>query len=463
MTALTGPRLRPLLSALLVLAVVLLPGLARALPGVSSFTLDNGLEVIVVEDPRSPAVTQMIWYRVGAADEQPGKSGIAHFLEHLMFKGTEALPAGEFSRIVRANGGRDNAFTSWDYTAYFQTVAADRLGLIMEMEADRMTGLVLPPEEVETERDVVLAERGQVVESRPGSLFSEQRRAMQFLNHPYGRPIIGWRHEIEGLTRQDALDFYAAHYSPDNAFLVIAGGVTVEEVRALAETHYGPIPHSGLERARLRPSEPPQIAPRRLSMEDERVARPYVLRTYLTEPRRSGAQREAAALALLAELLGGDPATSYLGRSLVRGAGVALGVSAFYDSEAVDASTFGLYIAPVDGVSLAEAEAALDRAVAAFLEEGPRAEDMARVLTQVRANLIYEQDNAAGRARRIGFARASGLTLEDIAAWPDLLAEITAEEIVAAGRAVFDPRRSVTGWLSDGSENAAAPAEELSQ
>ncbi|MGP1357508.1 M16 family metallopeptidase, partial [Roseicyclus sp.] len=237
---------------------------AQAAENVTEFFLDNGLQVVVIEDHRSPAVTHMLWYRAGAADEPPGVSGVAHFLEHLMFKATDELESGEFSRVVEANGGSDNAFTSWDYTGYFQRVASDRLGLMMEMEADRMRDLRFADEEVVTERSVILEERAQRVDSTPGGLFNEQMRAALFLNHPYGVPIIGWRHEMQGLDRAALVEFYDTHYWPNNAILIVAGDVTPDEVRALAEEHYGPIPANPDIVERVRPQEPPQIADRRV-------------------------------------------------------------------------------------------------------------------------------------------------------------------------------------------------------
>lgn len=220
--------------------------LTLALPAVAdepvtTFTLDNGLNVVVIEDHRAPVVVQMIWYRVGAADEPAGHSGIAHFLEHLMFKGTEKIAPNAFSGIVEAQGGDDNAFTSWDYTAYFQRIAADRLDLVMEMEADRMRNLRLTEEDVTTERQVILEERAQRTDSDPGALLMEQMRAAQFLNTPYGIPVIGWRHEMEALSREDALSYYKRFYAPNNATLVIAGDVTPDKVKALAEKYYGPL------------------------------------------------------------------------------------------------------------------------------------------------------------------------------------------------------------------------------
>jgi zinc protease len=275
------------------LATGLLAATALSLPAqadpVTEFTLDNGLEVVVIEDHRTPAVTQMLWYRAGAADEPPGVSGIAHFLEHLMFKGTDTREPGEFSEIVEAQGGRDNAFTSWDYTGYFQRVAADRLELIMELEADRMANLAFTEAEWLPERDVILEERGQVVESNPGRVFQEQMSAALYKNHPYGIPIIGWRHEMEDLTDEDAMAFYDAHYGPNNAVLIVAGAVTPEEVRELAEEHYAPIPPNPDIRERQRPQEPPHLAERRLTYTTG--AWPSLMSCAATSPSRAKAAR----------------------------------------------------------------------------------------------------------------------------------------------------------------------------
>lgn len=432
------------------------PGLAPAVADdVTTFRLSNGMDVVVIEDHRAPAVTQMVWYRVGAADEPPGQSGIAHFFEHLMFKGTDALAPGEFSATVEANGGDDNAFTSWDYTAYFQRVAGDRLDLMMQMEADRMRNLRLLEEEVATERAVIIEERKQRIDSSPGALLNEQMRAAQFLNHPYGIPVIGWKHEMEALDRQKALDFYRLYYAPNNAVLVVAGDVRPEAVRAMAERHYGPLePSQGIP-ARIRPSEPPQIAERRLTFADVRVSEPYVARSYLAPERDPGDQKAAAALTLLAELLGGSGQTSLFARSLQFGADpVAVYSSAFYDGTSVDDTTFGMVVVPMPGKSLEDAEAAMDRVVAEFLETGPDPDDFARIKTQTRAAQIYARDNVGGLARRYGEALAVGLTLEDVQSWPGVLDSVTPEDVVAVAREVLDKRRAVTGWLVPEQETA---------
>jgi len=438
------------------LALALLAAAPAAAEGVTTFTLENGLEVVVIEDHRAPAVTHMVWYRIGAADERPGVSGVAHFLEHLMFKGTDDIAPKEFSRIVEANGGSDNAFTSQDYTAYFQRIAADRLGLVMQMEADRMRDLILSEDDVTTERAVILEERSQRTDSEPSALFSEQRLAAQYLNHPYGIPVIGWRHEMEKLSRQDALDWYRLYYAPNNAVLVVAGDVEPAEVRRLAEEHYGVLePSAGLP-DRRRPSEPPQLAERRIEFSDPRVAQPYIVRTYLAPERDAGAQEKAAALTLLADLLGGNQQTSVLGRKLSFESQVALYTSAFYDAVSLDATTFGLVVVPAPGVSLAEAEAALDAGLEQFMTEGVDAAQFARIKTQIRADEIYARDSVDGLARRYGAALTSGLTVADVQAWPDVLEAVTEADVMAAAAEVFDKRRAVTGWLMQ-SEPGAAP------
>lgn len=426
--------------------------LALALPvaadPVTTFTLDNGLNVVVIEDHRAPVVVQMIWYRVGAADEPPGHSGIAHFLEHLLFKGTEKIAPNAFSGIVEAQGGDDNAFTSWDYTAYFQRIAADRLELVMEMEADRMRNLRLTEEDVATERQVILEERSQRTDTSPGALLSEQMRAAQFQNGPYGIPIIGWRHEMEQLSREDALSYYTRFYAPNNATLVIAGDVTPADVKLLAEKHYGPLAPSDGITPRERPQEPPQLAERRITLADERVSEPYVIRTYLAPERDPGNQKDAAALTILAELLGGSGQTSVLARALQFDRQVAVYSSAFYDGTSIDDATFGLVVVPAPDVSLETIEADMDKVIADFLQTGPDPAALERIRTQVRAADIYARDDVNALARRYGEGLSVGLTIADIESWDDALSAVTEADIMAAAASVFDRRNAVTGWLT---------------
>lgn len=413
---------------------------------VTSYTLDNGMQVVVIEDHRAPVVVHMVWYRAGAADETPGVSGVAHFLEHLLFKKTKNLEAGELSRTVAENGGTDNAFTSYDYTAYYQRVAADRLPIMMRMEADRMINLDLSEEDILVERDVIIEERNQRTETNPNALYREQANAALFQNHRYGVPVIGWRHEMSNLTLSDALDYYQKFYAPNNAVLIVAGDVMPEDVLALAQEIYGQIPANVDLPERKRPVEPPHFAPRRIEYVDERVSQPYIVRSYLAPERNSGDQRSAAALVLLADILG-DGQASVLQRKLQFETQEALYASASYSGVSLDKTSFGIYIVPAADVTLLDAEAALDRAISEFLEEGVDEAQLARLKTQYRAAGIYAQDNVNGLANAYGRALTSGLTLEDIHAWPDILQSITTDEIIAAATQVFDLNSSVTGWI----------------
>lgn len=414
---------------------------------VTSFALDNGMQVVVVEDHRVPVVQHMVWYRAGSADEPIGQSGVAHFLEHLLFKGTDTLAPGELSATVAANGGRDNAFTSYDYTAYYQRVASDRLELMMRMESDRMVNLRLSEDEIITEREVILEERNQRTDNNPRALFGEQLNAAQYLNHRYGQPIIGWRHEMEELDREDALSFYGTYYAPNNAILVVSGDVEPDAVKSLAETYYGVIPaNPDLPIVRARSKEPPQNAERRLIFRDPRVAQPYVQRAYLATERNAGAQEEAAALYLLSELLGGGN-TSYLANALQFDQQVAVYTGAFYSGVSLDKTSFDFLIVPAQGVSLEEAEAALDATLVAFLEEGVDAEQLERIKLQLRSSEIYARDNVDGIANRYGRALTSGLTVQDVQDWPQILQSVTSDEIIAAAQNLLRPEASVTGWM----------------
>ena len=294
----------------------------------TTFTLGNGLQVVVIPDRRTPVVTQMIWYKVGSADETPGKSGLAHFLEHLMFKGTAKHPAGEFSQLIARIGGNENAFTSTDYTAYFQRVPRDQLATMMEFEADRMTGLILKDENVLPERDVVLEEYNMRVGNSPDARLTEQIMAALYLNHPYGRPTIGWHQEIEKLNREDALAFYKRFYAPNNATLIIAGDVSADGIRPMVEKAYGHIPpQPSIPAQRIRPQEPTPAGPRTVTLSDPRVEQPSMRRYYLVPSSVTAAQTEGSALEVLAQLMGAG-SNSYLYQALVVNKPLAPGIRA---------------------------------------------------------------------------------------------------------------------------------------
>jgi zinc protease len=410
-----------------------------------TFSLANGLQVVVVANHRAPIVSQMVWYRIGAADEVQGKSGIAHFLEHLMFKGTPNIAPGEFSKIVARNGGRDNAFTGHDYTGYFQNVARDRLELVMKIEADRMANLVLTDAVVDPERDVILEERRQVVDNNPRSRLSEQMYAALYLNHPYGRPVIGWEHEMRGLTTADALAWYHAHYAPNNAVLIVAGDITAAELKPLAEKYYGAIAQKPIA-PRLRPLEPPPQAARRVELKDERVRQPNWRRMYLAPSYNSGAREHAYPLQILAEIFGGG-ATSRLYRRLVVEREIATGAGAGYDADALDQGTFSLSASPRAEVEMAALEAGIEDELKRLLTDGVTAEEVDRAKGRMRASAVYARDSLQAGARAIGAALATGQTVEDVEQWPARIGAVTPEQVNAAARFVLREERAVTGLL----------------
>jgi zinc protease len=416
-------------------------------PNVTSFTLPNGLQAVVIPSSRAPVVTHMIWYKVGSADEPPGKSGIAHFLEHLMFKGTEKHPAGEFSGAVAAMGGQENAFTSQDYTAYFQRVPREKLAEVMKFEADRMNGLVLTEDVVRPELNVVLEEQNQRVANQPSAQFGQQIDASLYLNHPYGKPIIGWRHEIEGLTREDALNFYRKFYTPSNAILVIVGDVDPAEVRRLAEETYGKVARRAEIGPRRRPQEPPPRAVRSLVYADARADQPRFQRDYLVPSYTTAANSgDAEALEVLAHLLGSG-VNSRLFRALVIDKPLAIDVAAWYQGTMLDATTFGIAARPREGVTLPQLEQAIDAVIADFIASEIPAEDLSRAKTRLIADAIYAQDSQSRLARWYGAALATGATLTDVAAWPSRVRAVTGKEVRDAARKWLDKRRSVTGYM----------------
>jgi zinc protease len=422
-----------------------LPAARAAGPEVADFTLANGLEMVVIPDHRTPVVTHMVWYKVGSADETPGKSGLAHFLEHLMFKGTAKNPEGKFSKTVSALGGQENAFTTADYTAFFQRIAREHLETMMGFEADRMTGLVLSEDNVRPELKVVLEEWNMRVANSPDARLGEQVSAALYLNSPYGRPVIGWRPEIEKLTREDALAFYRRFYTPNNAVVVIAGDVTAEEVKALAAKTYAKVPRVADVAPRARPQEPPPVAVRTVMLADPRVAQPSLQRSYLV-PSYTTSRTDAAALEVLSHILGSG-ATSRLYRALVVDQRIANNAGAFYQGSALDETRFGVYAIPQPGISFAACETAIDEVIAEMVEKGITADELDRAKTRMIADAVYAQDNQAALARWYGAALTTGSTVADVQAWPDRIRTVSAEAVREAARTWLDRRRSVTGYL----------------
>ena len=413
---------------------------------IADFTLGNGLELVVIPDHRAPVVTHMIWYKVGAADETPGKSGIAHFLEHLMFKGTAKNPAGRFSQVVARLGGQENAFTAQDYTGYYQRVPSEQLKTVMEFEADRMTGLQLTDEVVLPERNVILEEQSQRIGNNPRARLGEQIDAALYLNHPYGKPVIGWRHEMEQLSRDDAIGFYRRFYAPNNAVVVIAGDVDPARARVLAEETYGQVARHSSIGPRVRAQEPRPVAVRSLTLADARVEMPAMQREYLVPSFTTAKRGESEALEVLGHILGSG-SNSRLYRSLVVDKQVAVAADAWYDSNALDQSKFAVHGAPRPGITLPQLEAEIDAVIAQVIDKGVTDEELERTKTRLIADAVYAQDNQASMARWYGTALTTGATVNDVRRWPDRIRAVTADQVRDAARQWLDKRRSVTGYL----------------
>jgi zinc protease len=419
---------------------------AREFPRPETFTLSNGLQVVVITDRRAPVVTHMVWYRVGAADEPRGHSGIAHFFEHLMFKGTREIAPGEFSRTVARNGGEDNAFTAWDYTAYYERIARDRLDLVMRMEADRMRNLRFSDETFASERDVIVEERRQRTDNNPGALLGERMRAMLWPHHPYGTPVVGWLHEIQSLDRQTALQFYQTWYAPNNAILVVAGDVDAAELRPLAERYYGRLRPTRDLPSRVWVTDPPAIGPMRVSHRDEKVRQPSLSRIYRAISYGTDEGRQAHALDVAVEILGGSE-TSRLYRALVEDQHIAVSAGASANTSGLGGGNASVWATPAEGVTLEQVEAAADAVIATFLRDGPTDAELARAKSSLAAAAVYSRDSQESLANVYGASLASGESIDDVVNWANDIEAVTRDEALTMARQTFDINQSVTGWL----------------
>ncbi len=427
---------------------------SSALPGVFQFALQNGMQVLVLPDDRAPVVTQMLWYRVGAVDDPPGLSGLAHFFEHMMFRGTKAVPGEQFARTVARNGGQSNAFTTEDYTAFYEQIAADRLKTVMDLEADRIANLDLSDKAVSTERNVVLEERRMRVDNNPQALFGEQMRAALHMSHPYGRPVIGWAREIRHIGRVEAQDFYDHHYAPNNAILVVAGDVTPAQVRKDAEASYGKLPARELV-PRADEVEPPRLGPTRLTIRRADVKLPLFERIYRVVSYTEARPGQAEALAVLAELLGGD-SNSALYKTLVVDKKLAAAAGASFSGYRRDSGSFVVYAVPRPGVSLETLEKATDAVIARFLKSPPAAAALNRAKTQLVADATYRRDSQFAMAEAYGRALVIGLTAMDVEQWPKRIEAVRGAAVRAVANAQLQPSESVTGYLLPARAKGAA-------
>lgn len=414
-----------------------------------SFTLENGLEVILIPNPRAPVVTSMVWYKVGAADEPQGLSGMAHYFEHLMFKGTQTLAPGEFSRTVKKLGGNDNAFTGQDYTAYFQSIASEHLEKMLMMEADRMANLSVPPEHFASEKKVVLEERRQRTENDPEGLFSEQMQSALFINHPYGTPVIGWMDEIKGYEWSDVKKFYDKWYAPNNAILVISGDVSTEKTRPIIEKAFG-----GLQPKNIPPRErteiPPALGQTLMTLKHKTIHQPNFESIRLA-PSYAQNKTDSLALQVLEEILSGGP-TTRLYQSLVVDQKKAISVNLSYSGSAIDYGTISISSTPADGVTLEVLENLIDVEIQKVIKDGVNSAELRDAIQRLQDAAIYARDSLSGPAMTIGFAMTTGSTLDDIENWPDLIGAVTQEQVQTVAQKYLDSqtpwkREAITGHL----------------
>ncbi len=419
---------------------------ADAKPNITEFILENGLKLVVIPDRRAPVVTHMAWYKVGSADDPKGHSGIAHFLEHLMFKGTSNYKNNEFSSAVTAIGGQENAFTSWDYTAYYQKVSPSALGDMMKFEADRMRNLTLSEDVFLPERDVILEERSGRVDRSPSAILSEFSRAALHVNHPYSIPIIGWEHEIEKLEMEDALAFYERWYQPWNAIVVVAGDVDPQKTLELAKNTYGKIVSTSDKVERDWTSSPSAVVAQTLDYKDERVTRPSWQRTFRAPSYLTAPEGEAEALDILSTILGGS-ATSRFQQEIVLKQELATGAGAYYQGSSRDVSSFGFYGVPRGETTIEEVANAIENQIDKLLKEGVTQEELDRARQAYLKTIIFSQDSQVTLARIFGSVLTIGGSVEDFTSWPERLRKVTVEDVNKVARKYLDRNRSITSRL----------------
>jgi zinc protease len=413
-----------------------------------SFTLSNGMNVVGIPNHKIAAVTHMLWYKVGAADELPGKSGFAHLFEHLMFKKTAMLKSGEFSRLISYYGGNDNAFTGQNFTAYFQTISREHLPLVMLMEAERMRNLMLDDETVNNERNIVLEERSMRVDNDPGSLLMEKMNQALFQTHPYGTPVIGWRKEIEKLYLADSAEFYKTYYNPNNATIVVSGDIVEEDLRALTEKYYGNL-KAGLNTASKRAHitiMPPAVKEHKITHVDERVKTPEWIKILQAPSANTGAKQHAIPLVVLANVLGGGE-TGRLYQSLVVEQKLAASAGAYYDDVALGPTTFSLYATPNKGVSFEQVSKAVDSEVQKILTNGITKDELLHTQRSLNAEYIYSRDGVRSMAFIYGHVLAANLSTDYIEQWSDHLNHVSLTDVHKAAQHVLPSSNYVIGTL----------------
>lgn len=410
------------------------------------FTLANGMRCIVIENNAVSAVFHSLWIKVGGSDEKPGKSGKAHFLEHMMFRGTENHGPGEFDAILHRIGGKNNAFTTQDTTVYHETVPKEHLETAMRLGADRLTGLKITDDVFLPEKQVILEERNMRVDNEPVGALYEQLFAELFIQHPYRIPVIGWKEEIKDLSREDLMAFYKQYYQPNNTLLIVSGGVTVEQVKMLAEKYYGPLKAADIKR-QPRLKEPPAIVSKRIALEHSQVRQPRFMRIYRMSQAAEQRAIKVTSAEIMAEILGGGQ-TSLLYDNLVVKEKLAIALDVNFTSMYRDYATFIISAIPAPGVDLPKLEAGIDRLLAGFLEKGVEEKLLIHVKKKLEAESIYARDSVNKGAEVIGHCLASGGEIDEVENWTAHLESVTKESLLSVAKEILGQTNLVTGYLT---------------
>lgn len=417
--------------------------------GAEEFTLDNGLQVVVIPNHRAPVVTHMLWVKAGGADNLPAQSGMAHYFEHLMFKGTKTMAPGDYSKTIKILGGNDNAFTGEDYTAFFESVSVANLPKVMAMEADRFQNLSPPPEHFSSEKSVVLEERRQRTENDPRALFMEQMDAAFFINHPYGTPVIGWMDEIKNYEWSDVKKYYDRWYAPNNMILVVSGDISAQELKPLAQKYYGGLTRKNLP-VRIRPNIPGAQAITDLTLHHPQITQAQYYKLYLA-PTETKNRADSLALQVLVDILSGGP-TSRLYKSLVVEQKKAITASLSYNANALDYGTLSLEGTPAQGITPQELSQLFEEEIKKVIAQGVSDAEVKESIQKLEDEAIFARDSLAGPAMIFGQAMATGSSVADIENWPQDIAKITSQDVVRVAKTYLDEnnpwvRAPINGYL----------------
>ena len=423
---------------------------AFAKNNVEEFTLENGMRVIVVTSRKVPAISHMVWYRVGAIDEPQGKSGLAHYLEHLMFKETVKLKAGEFSKIIAKNGGNDNAFTSQDYTGYYQNISVEHIETVMDLESSRMMDLNITANSILKERDVIIEERNMRIDNRPSAILTEKMRKKLFKNHNYSIPVIGWKKEIENLEFNDVIEFYKKYYRPDNATLIVSGDIDAKTLKPLAEKYYGRLKNPSVTKEKREEHLnfiPVHYKPIEESLTDGRVQQKEWIRFYLAPSIITKKEEQKVIPFVVFSQIFGGGATSRIYQSFVVKDKIATSAGSYYNEMSYGPTAFSLFVTPADKIEFKKIESRLTEEITNIANNGVTIEELERAKNSLISESIYAKDGIRNMAYIYGQISALGLDIQYAEDWNKMIKEVSSDEIKAAAKYILDSKSYVTGKL----------------